>query len=249
MSIWAIADLHLSFGVPNKEMTVFGEQWEGYTAKVEKSWREMVVPTDLVLIPGDISWAMTIEEAKPDLDWIGNLPGTKLLMRGNHDYWWGSLSKIKTILPPSCQLLQNNSFTWEGVGIAGTRLWDVPGLNFKGVIDYKENKRSKKLTEESNPAEMEKIFERELGRLEMSLKAISPYTKQRMAMTHYPPIGPDMQDTPVTRLLEKYGVQTCVFGHMHNVKPDIPLFGKYNGIDYILVACDYKSKFKPIQIA
>lgn len=248
MSIWAIADLHLSFGVPNKEMTVFGQQWEGYTEKIEKSWRELVAPTDLVLIPGDISWALTIEEARPDLAWVGQLPGIKLLLRGNHDYWWGSLAKIKPILPASCHLLQNNSFTWEGIGIGGTRLWDIPGLSFHGVIDFKESKTVKKLTEQSDPAEVERIFERELGRLEMSLKAISPYTKHRIAMTHYPPIGPAMQDTPVTKLLEKYGIQTCVFGHMHNVKPDIPLFGKHNGIDYILCACDYRETFKPIKI-
>jgi uncharacterized protein len=248
MSIWAIADLHLSFGVPNKAMSVFGPQWNGYTEKIERSWRELVAPTDLVLIPGDISWAMSVEEARPDLAWIGQLPGTKLFLRGNHDYWWGSLAKIKPILPSSCHLLQNNSFTWEGVGIAGTRLWDVPGLSFHGVIDFKESKTVKKLTEQSDPAEAEKIFERELGRLEMSLKAISPYVKYRIAMTHYPPIGPDMKDTPATQLLEKYGIQTCVFGHMHNVKPDIPLFGKHNGIDYILTACDYKENFKPIKI-
>lgn len=248
MTIWAIADLHLSLGVSNKEMTVFGPQWEGYLQKIEKNWHELVDPSDLVLIPGDISWAMNVAEARPDLAWIGELPGTKLLLRGNHDYWWGSLAKIKPILPPSCHLIQNNSFSWHGVSIAGTRLWDIPGISFQGVVDFKESKTVKKLTADSDPTEMEKIYERELGRLEASLKTIPAQNKTRIVMTHYPPLGPAMQPTATTQLLEKYGVQICVFGHMHNVKKDIPLFGSLNGIEYVLTACDYQGRFCPIKV-
>ena len=249
MTIWAIADLHLSFGVSNKSMSVFGSQWEGYTEKVAQAWHKMVAPTDLVLIPGDISWAMTTGEAQPDLAWIGKLPGTKVFIKGNHDYWWSSLAKIQTILPPSCHLIQNNSFSWQGTSIAGTRLWDIPGLSFHSAIDFKESKTVKKLTEQSKPEEQVKIFERELARLEASLKTIPSQTKHRIAMTHYPPIGPALEETPVSKLLEKYGVEICVFGHLHNVKPDLPLFGTLNGIQYILVACDYQERFCPIKIA
>ncbi|CUI17889.1 putative phosphoesterase [Candidatus Protochlamydia naegleriophila] len=249
MTIWAIADLHLSFGVPSKHMRVFGEQWENYTDKIEQAWRSAVSDDDLVLIPGDISWAMRLEEARLDLDWIGQLPGTKVLLKGNHDYWWSSLSKIKTILPPSCHLIQNNSFNWNGASIAGARLWDVPGLSFNEIIDFKDFACVKKLTETDESDESRKIYERELVRLESSLKAMDTKAKLRIAMTHYPPVGPNLQETDVSRLLEKYGVQICVFGHLHNVKPHLTLFGVRNGISYQLTACDYLNSFKPIKIA
>jgi predicted phosphohydrolase len=118
MPVWAIADLHLAFGVPNKKMDVFGAQWVDYTDKIEKKWRENIAETDLVLIAGDISWAMRLEDAKPDLDWIHSLPGTKVIIRGNHDYWWTSLSKIKQIMPPSVHVVQNNVYNWQGLSVA-----------------------------------------------------------------------------------------------------------------------------------
>src|SRR6185436_13877424 len=105
MTIWAIADLHLSFGVANKKMDVFGPQWINHPEKIAHFWQHSILPTDLVLIPGDISWAIHSEEAIPDLQWIDQLPGTKLLLKGNHDFWWNSLSKVKQILPSSCHLI------------------------------------------------------------------------------------------------------------------------------------------------
>lgn len=248
MTVWAIGDLHLSFGVPNKSMEVFGPQWIGYTDKIAEAWRSAISSEDLVLIPGDISWAMHPEEARPDLEWIGNLPGTKYLIKGNHDYWWNSLSKIKTILPPSCHLIQNNSLLWNDVAIAGARLWDIPELSFKEVIDYKEFACIKPLTESDETPDKQKIYQRELGRLEMSLKNMNPKAKHRIVMTHYPPIGPSLEETETSRLLEKYDVEICVFGHLHNVKQDIPLFGSHNGIQYYLTACDYLPGFKPLKV-
>lgn len=249
MAVWAIADLHLSFGVPNKQMDVFGPQWANYTEKIERHWRSLIAPEDLVLIPGDISWAMHIEEAQPDLEWIGRLPGTKVLIKGNHDYWWNSLSKIKPILPPSCHLIQNNSWTWQEFSIAGTRLWDVPGLNFNDIIDFKENNRSQKpLMEKDESSESQRIYQRELGRLETSLKSMNPLVKKRIVMTHYPPIGHELQETEASRLLEKYKVDICVFGHLHNVKPGLQLFGQHKGVTYYLTACDYLDDFTPLKI-
>lgn len=248
MAIWAIADLHLSFGVPNKQMDVFGSQWKGYTEKIEDHWRSLITPNDLILIAGDISWAMHLEEARPDLEWIDRLPGTKVLIKGNHDYWWSSLTKIKTILPSSCHLIQNNSWTWQDVSIGGARLWDIPGINFNDVIDFKENERSRPLTEKDESLESQKIYQRELGRLETSLKSMTPSAKKRIVMTHYPPIGSALQETEVSHLLEKYRVDICVFGHLHNVKPGLSLFGKLNGIDYYLTACDYLDDFRPIRV-
>lgn len=239
-TIWALADLHLSFGVPNKEMDVFGPQWIGYTDKIQHHWRSLISPDDLVLIPGDISWAMHPDEAKADLDWIHALPGTKVILRGNHDYWWTSLSKVEKVLPDSIHLLQNNAFHWKGFSIAGSRLWDTPEYSFGEFIDFKKNPREKPLTEtEKDPEEAERIFQRELGRLELSLKCLAKDAKLKIAMTHYPPISADLKDSRASAMLERYKIHACVFGHLHNVKKSIPLFGNKNGIQYALTACDY----------
>lgn len=246
MSIWAIADLHLSFGVPDKEMDVFGPQWEGYTEKIFQAWSQKIAPTDLVLIAGDISWAMTPEEARLDFEWIDSLPGTKYFIRGNHDYWWGSLAKIKPILPPSCHLIQNNSLMWNDIAVGGARLWDCPALNFNDIIAFQSNSRVKEKVE--NKEEMERIYQRELGRLEASLKTLSPNAKTRIAMTHYPPIGVNFEETAASQLLEKYRVDICVFGHLHNVKPNLSLFGSHRGIRYYLTSCDSLEGFSPILI-
>lgn len=247
MAIWAIADLHLSFGVPNKQMDIFGSQWIDYTKKIESHWNSSISTDDLVLIPGDISWAMHLEDVVPDLDWIGRLPGTKVLIRGNHDYWWSSLSKVKKILPSSCHLIQNDSFTWKDCSIAGARLWDIPGLNFSEII-VKSGEIKKNLTEKDDSQESQKIYQRELGRLEVSLKSMNPLSKKRIVMTHYPPIGINFQETEASRLLEKYKVDVCVFGHLHHVKKGLELFGKNNGVDYHLVACDHLPDFNPKRI-
>ena len=248
MTVWAIADLHLSFGVPNKAMDFFGSSWTDWTTKVEENWRNLIKEDDLVLIAGDISWAMRIEEVVPDLEWIHQLPGTKVILRGNHDYWWTSLSKIEKILPSSIHLIQNNSFKWKNVSIAGARLWDSSEYKFNEYIEYAENPRAKKLSEvDDNKQESERIFERELARLETSLKSLSKNAEFRIAMTHYPPISADLKDSKVLKLLEKYQVNACVFGHLHNVKQGIPLFGKKNQITFYLTSCDYLI-FKPIKI-
>lgn len=248
MAVWAIADLHLSFGVPNKQMDIFGSHWKDYTQKIAKHWQSLITPDDLVLIAGDISWATHPEDARPDLEWIDHLPGTKVLIKGNHDYWWTSLAKLKNILPLSCHLIQNNSWVWQDICIGGTRLWDTPGLSFNDIIDFKDDGRNKPLMEKDDSPESQKIYQRELGRLEMSLKSMNPSSKKRIIMTHYPPIGPKLQETEASRLLEKYKVDICVFGHLHNVKPGLQLFGHHHGVTYHLTACDYLEDFKPLKI-
>lgn len=245
MAVWALADLHLALNVPDKKMDYFGEPWVHYTEKIQDHWQTLISSKDLVLLPGDISWAMRLEDAAVDLQWIHQLPGTKVMIRGNHDYWWSSLSKVESILPPSMHLIQNNAFNWNEYSIAGARLWDCDQFSFNSYIDFKENPRAKKLTEtEENPQEIQKIFQRELGRLELSLKALDKDASVRIAMTHYPPLSADLQESPATKLLEKYHVQTCVFGHLHNVKKNTPLFGSKNSIDYFLTSCDFLD-FKP----
>lgn len=242
MNIWAIADLHLSFSRPDKDMAVFGPLWEGYAQKIEKQWREHIADEDLVLIAGDISWAMKTEEAITDLEWIDHLPGTKVIIRGNHDYWWSSLNKVKSILPPSIHALQHSPFNWQGVSISGTRLWDSDEYGFSSVIEFKENPREKKIEHEN-----QKIFEREIGRLELAAQTLDPSAKVKIMMTHYPPIGLDLEPSRASQVLEKYGVNICLFGHLHSIDPTLSLFGEARGINYLLTSADYLN-FTPVKV-
>lgn len=247
MAIYAIADLHLSFGVPNKSMEAFGPAWAHYAEKIETHWRETVRDDDLVLVAGDISWGMALEEAKKDLDWIGALPGTKIMIRGNHDYWWNSLAKLQKILPPKMYLIQNNALTWNGIAIGGARLWDTPEYGFSEVIEYRENPRENKEKAVPSPDETEKIFVRELLRLEASLSQLDKTASKKIAMTHYPPIGKELHASRASEILEKHKVDLCVFGHLHNVRKDALPFGKKNGVDYHLTSADYL-EFRPLKL-
>ncbi|NGX61797.1 MAG: 3',5'-cyclic adenosine monophosphate phosphodiesterase CpdA [Chlamydiae bacterium] len=244
MSVFAIADLHLSFGVPEKTMEAFGLVWKHYAEKIESAWREFITEEDLVLVAGDISWAMSLEKAQIDLEWIGNLPGTKVMIKGNHDYWWSSLAKVQTILPPSCHLIQNNAFSWKDCTIGGARLWDTDEYDFSAYIDFQETNVSPSEEPKPTPA---KIFNRELNRLELSLQALDPNATHRLVMTHYPPISSSLASSKVSALLEKYRIDICVFGHLHNVKPKALPFGETRGVAYYLTSCDYLD-FKPIKI-
>lgn len=249
MSVWAIADLHLAISDPLKLMDYFGEPWIHYTEKIKKNWNELVKAEDLVLIPGDISWAMKPEQAKIDLDWIHQLPGTKIMLRGNHDFWWTSLKQVEKILPPSIHVIQNNAWQWQDFCIGGTRLWDSTEYNFNPYIQFVKNERAKVLVEQVNDsAQNQTIFQRELARLELSLKEMNKKPGRRIVMTHYPPISADLQESSSALMLEKYNVSLCVFGHLHNVKKEMPMFGTRKGIPYILASADYID-FKPILIA
>jgi hypothetical protein len=249
MRIWAIGDLHLSFGVANKSMDIFGPNWEGHAKKIASNWKSLIQPDDLVLVPGDLSWALKIEEVVPDLQWVHELPGTKVMIKGNHDYWWGSLNKLAAVLPPSIHLIQNNVFDWKNVSIGGARLWDTPEYSFGSFIEYRENPKAK----EKDPEELvqeelsQKIFDRELERLKLSLKGLNPEAELKIAMTHYPPIGADLEPSRAGQILEQHGIQVCVFGHLHNLKTHQPLFGTVRGVRYILASCDY-IHFQPIAV-
>lgn len=250
MAVWALADLHLSFGVPNKEMDVFGEVWVNHPKKIEANWRAVVGDDDLVLIAGDISWAKHLEESFPDLEWIDSLPGTKVMIRGNHDYWWSAISKVRRILPPSIHVIQNDSFSWhEEVTVGGARLWDNYEFNFDGVVKEIDVDCIKPLTEtDLDPKRAEKIFNRELQRLEKSLRSLNPRAKNRIVMTHYPPVGPQLEDTRVSKMLEHYRVDICVFGHVHSLRHGVgPLFGEKNGVRYHMTAGDYLD-FHPLKL-
>lgn len=241
MKVWAIGDLHLSFGVPNKSMDLFGPHWQEHAKKIEESWQSLVHIDDLVLIPGDISWAMRLEDAVIDLEWIHRLPGTKLLIKGNHDYWWGSLKKLTAILPPSLHLIQNNSFRWKNIAVGGARLWETPEYDFSKYIEYRDNPHAKMADPEVQAQEdlSEKIFERELQRLEMSLATMPNDVDVRIAMTHYPPIGADLQPSKASKILEKHRIDICVFGHLHQIRANLSLFGTKNSVRYVLASSDY----------
>jgi len=249
MTIWALSDLHLSFGISNKSMEVFGPTWKDWTKKIEQSWRACIQHDDLVLIAGDISWSSNLKDALIDLKWIHNLPGTKLLLRGNHDYWWSSMKKIQEILPSSLHCLHNNVFNWNDCTIGGTRLWDTEAYNFNEIISFQDNPLAtqKSISEESAIKEDRKIFERELLRLKMSLDQLCKNAKHRLVMTHYPPIGLNLAPSEVSTILDAYNIDLCIFGHLHNLNTHSPLFGKLHRTTYLLTSCDYLN-FQPIKI-
>lgn len=249
MKIWAIGDLHLAVSTPGKEMDFFGGSWIDYTRKIEERWKEVVQPEDLVLVPGDLSWALKLHDAVIDLEWIHKLPGTKVIIRGNHDLWWGSISQVRAALPPSMHAIQNDIFKWNGYEIGGARLWDSQEYSYSPFVTFTENKReNKEVTERSKDLdEAERIFVRELGRLETSLKLFKGDPSKRLVMVHYPPIGHDLAPSRASTLLEKYQVDTCVFGHIHQVDPGKIPMGESRGVKYHLTSADYLD-FKPVLI-
>jgi predicted phosphohydrolase len=234
MNIWAIADLHLSFGIPNKKMDIFGPAWTDHAQRLQAAWDASVLPEDLVLIPGDISWAMRFEDALPDLNWIHKRPGTKVLIRGNHDYWWSSLSKMRQQLPSSLHLVQNDCYTAGTISICGTRYWESPEYKFDSIINVTPGTM---LPQE--PID-EGILHRELARLELSLQKMPSTSEIKIAMTHFPPIGLALEPSRASQLFERYGIQLVVFGHLHSFRPNIPaLFGTARGVRYVLASLDW----------
>ncbi|MDY4518978.1 MAG: metallophosphoesterase [Candidatus Spyradocola sp.] len=220
MRIYAIGDLHLP-GAQSKPMDVFGAHWEGHFEKIEQDWRSRVQPDDTVLVPGDLSWAMTLEEAAPDLARICALPGRKLLLRGNHDYWWSSLTRVRALLPEGNWALQNDARDIGDAVVCGTRGWNVVADN-------------------STDAQNLKIYRRELMRLELSLKDAAAKAQGRpiVCMLHFPPFGEKREVSGFTQLLEAYGVYTCVYGHLHGEGIRSAFEGERGGVRYKLVSCD-----------
>lgn len=229
-------------------MDVFGEKWVSHPDKIASHWRSKITNDDLVLLPGDISWAKTVEEAQTDLEWIHSLPGTKVMIRGNHDYWWSSLKRVRELLPPSIHAIQNDTFVWNDYIIGGARLWDTPEYSFGAYIPFVKNPVSDAQSfEESNKDEMEHIFERELHRLNLSMEQLKASNKTRVVMTHYPPISADLHPSRASAILEKYNIHTCVFGHLHGIQTTLPMFGESRGVRYILTAADFID-FDPVQV-
>lgn len=216
MSVYAISDLHLPARV--KPMDVFGEHWKNHFERIKADWNARVRQGDLVLLPGDLSWAMRLEEAIEDLNSIAALPGTKLILRGNHDYWWSSIGRVRRALGDNTFALQNDSLLLNGRLYAGSRGWNIP------TADSTEDDA--------------RIYNRERMRLEMSLKsarakdADAPIT----VMMHYPPLTDEQPG--FSDILEAYGVQDCVYGHLHGAGLYGAVRGERRGVRYHQVSCD-----------
>ena len=227
MKIFALSDLHLSINFP-KPMNIFGPTWDNYIDKVKVNWQALVKPEDIVVISGDISWAMYLEDAKADLKYINKLNGRKVILRGNHDYWWSTISGVREALPQNMYAVQNDCIQIDNVLFFGSRGW----LMSEGINDTAENK---------------KIYTREVLRLELSLKNMQVkreklleqgITPVEICMLHYPPFNILRADTPVTNLLEKYDVKNVVYGHLHGSSCMAEKVVEKNGIKYFLTSCD-----------
>lgn len=224
MKIFAISDLHLSIldGSMDlyKPMSVFGQKWENHHLQIADNWRRHVGENDLVLIPGDHSWAMNLSQVQPDLDFLSALPGHKVLIKGNHDYWWDSISKVRKYLPEKTYALQNDAMRFGDVGICGTRGWITP------------------FDEGFHPEEDTKIYEREALRFEMSLQSVLKLqTSIKIALLHYPPTVGN-KESLFTALLEQYQVDYCIYGHVHSEYHHY-LNEMRQTVTYQLVSCDY----------
>ncbi len=220
MALYAIADLHLS-GSVDKPMDVFGDHWLKHHEKIQENWIKQVSEEDTVLIAGDISWAMKLEEAMVDLKWIHQLPGKKILIRGNHDYWWSSINKLNQLFD-NLDFLQHNFFIYQDYAICGTRGWTCPNPF--------------KFTEQDD-----KIYNREAQRLKASIEGAKKAGYDKIiVMLHYPPTNDHFEPSLFTEMVEYYKVEKVVYGHLHGEESYLAgLQGLYGGVEYHLVSCDF----------
>lgn len=233
MALYAISDLHLSIGI-DKPMDIFGVEWKNYMQKIKANWSCNINEDDYIIIPGDISWATYLEEAYNDLEYINSLPGTKIIVKGNHDYWWTTINKLNTFIErhnfKTIHFLQNNCVIYNEIAICGTRGWICPN--------------SYEFTRED-----EKIYNRELIRLELSIQsAIKHDCSNIIVALHYPPVNKykDMENGFID-LLKKYGIRQCIYGHLHSEGRRDALEGVHNGVLFHLVSCDHIN-FTPIKL-
>lgn len=225
--IYSIADLHFD-DTGDKSMDIFGDNWKDHEKNIIENWNKTIKEDDLVLIPGDISWALKCEDAYEDLKKIDELPGKKIISKGNHDYWWQSLKKINQFEFSTISFLQNNSFIFNGVGITGTRGWSP--------ID--------RVQEDSHD---KKIYLRELNRLKLSLESLEYKPEKIITMLHYPPFNSDLSPNEFVDVMKEYEVDICIYGHLHSEGHRYSVEGIIEGIEFHLIASDYID-FMPKQI-
>ena len=220
MAIWAIADLHLSFN-ENKPMDIFGDNWKNHEEKIKQDWLSKVTDNDAVLLPGDFSWSMYLEDTVKDFEYINQLPGKKILLKGNHDYWWTTVTKMRKFLEEqgfeNIDFLHNNSFEYEGVIIVGTKGWALSGEEYD-----------------------EKLVQREMLRLELSIEdGIKKYgdDKEIIVCMHYPPTTKNGEMNFIN-IMKKYNVRQCYYGHLHSTAIQGAVEGDFYGVDLKLVSAD-----------
>ncbi len=227
MALYAIGDLHLCLGAP-KPMDIFGGTWVGYMDKLKEGFAQ-IRDEDTTVLLGDLSWALGLEQAKEDFAWINEIPGKKIILKGNHDYWWSTSSKFYKF----CEekgftdqfILNNNHFVYDDWAICGTRGWFFE--------------------EEKSGQHDEKVFKRELIRLETSLKSAGDLRK--IVFLHYPPKYKGYECPEILELLQKYDVRRCFYGHLHGPSHGLAVEGLWNGVDFRLVSADYLN-FHPIKV-
>jgi len=225
MAIYAISDLHLSLN-KEKPMDIFGENWSEHSEKIKKDWQQKVTENDIVLMPGDFSWAMNLKDTYDEFEYLEKLPGKKILLKGNHDYWWETITKMRKFLKQNnfhtIDFLHNNSYLYENTIIAGTRGWII-----------------------NDEPDDKKIFERELGRLELSIQdGIKNYgtNKEIIVCMHYPPITNkeiNEEERKLINILKEYNVKKCIYGHLHGESQRHAITGKIEGIEFYLISGDY----------
>ncbi len=228
MSLYAIGDLHLALGEPEKNMSVFGGRWTGYAEKLAASFSALS-GDDLCVLCGDTSWGMSLDEALEDFRFLNELPGRKLLIKGNHDYWWETAAKMNAFFEKNAldrlSFLHNTCVLWEDIALCGTRGWFYE--------------------EESGTAHDGKIMRREIGRLETSLKAAGE--REKLVFLHYPPLYQQYACPGILELLERYGVTECGYGHIHGRGCPAAFRGERNGTRFRLLSADYLD-FVPAKI-
>jgi len=227
MALYAIGDLHLCLGAP-KPMDIFGGAWVGYMEKL-KNGLSVVGPDDTTVLLGDLSWALGLEDARDDFLWINEIPGRKIIIKGNHDYWWNTAAKFYKFCESNDfsnqWILNNNHYEYAGWAICGTRGWFFE--------------------EERSDSHDEKVFKRELLRLETSLKSAGDLPK--LVFLHYPPMYKGYTCDEIIELLHRYDVRRCFYGHLHGASHGLALEGQWDGIEYKLLSAD-KLNFQPYQI-
>jgi len=227
MALYAIGDLHLCLGAP-KPMDIFGGAWVGYMDKL-RSGLSVITDADTTVLMGDLSWALDLPSSAADFAWINEIPGRKIILKGNHDYWWSTAAKINKFCTEhgfsNLYLLNNNCYEYGDYAICGTRGWFFE--------------------EERSGQHDEKVFKRELIRLEASLKAAGE--KQKYVFLHYPPRYKGYECTEILQLLEKYQVRRCFYGHLHGGSHKLAMEGLWDGVDFKLCAADYIG-FRPYKV-
>ena len=230
MSLYVIADLHLATADASKSMEVFGKRWLNYIEKLNNNWRRVITDNDTVIIPGDISWGLTTDDARQDLLWLDSLPGKKVILKGNHDFWWSTVSKLNAFFETnkitSISVINNNAIEVESKILAGSRGWftDKSMQNAEENVDY------------------DKIVNREAIRLEMSLNQAESLRgesdKEILVFLHFPPVWSDFSCQPILDVLKKHKISKCYFGHIHG-SYSLPDSFEFENISFSLISADF----------